>query len=83
MTRILDENHKRPAGEQISFDFLSDPTPMEVAIQTWLEDRDFLEGKHAEQTSRPGVRSKHFRVTLQRRLRKSIRPRSKDCHRCG
>jgi len=49
MTRILDENHKRPAGEQISFDFLSDPTPMEVAIQTWLEDRDFLEEKHAEQ----------------------------------
>ena len=49
MGRILDEKNKRPAGEQISFDFLDAPTPMEVAIQTWIEDRTFLEEKHAEQ----------------------------------
>ncbi len=49
MARLLDENGKRPASEQISFDFLDDPTPMEVAIQAWLEDRTFLEEKHAEQ----------------------------------
>ncbi len=49
MGRILDENNKRPAGEQISFDFLDAPTAMEVAIQTWLTDRSFLEEKHAEQ----------------------------------
>jgi len=49
MDRILEENGKRPVGEQISFDFLSGPTPMEVAIQAWLSDHEFLEEKHAEQ----------------------------------
>jgi len=49
MDRILEENGKRPVGEQISFDFLSGPPPMEVAIQAWLSAHEFLEEKHAEQ----------------------------------
>ena len=49
MDDLLEDNERRSPPDRIAFDFIDQPTPMDVAVQVWLQDPNRLEERHAEQ----------------------------------
>ena len=48
MDSLLDEVGRMPPKSRIKLDLKPEPTPADVAVQVWLEDKGLLKQKHAE-----------------------------------
>jgi len=72
MDELLDDNNVRPPAERIVFDFTEEPTPLDVAVQVWLADRNRLEERHAKR--RMTTRRRSYECYQSRTLKPFVLP---------